>query len=52
MRVIREANIRVLGDGMASTHSLLKGKFLWFLYRLGAMSAMVNFKADFSFWMG
>jgi hypothetical protein len=52
MGVIREANIRVLGDGMASTHSLLKGKFLWFLYRFGAMSATVNFKGDFSFWRG
>lgn len=52
MGVIREANIRCLGDGMASTHSLGTVKLLWFLYRFGAMLAMVNSKADFSFRRG
>jgi hypothetical protein len=52
MGAIGEANLSVLADGMASTHSLLKGKFLWFLYRFAAMLATVNSKGDFSFWRG
>lgn len=52
MGVIREANIRFLGDGMASTNSLGTVKFLWFLYWFGAMLAMVNCEVDFSFRRG